>query len=74
MKACHDSHIISGSKKIASTSLSCSFLCLQVTAEINKIEKRTQCDLYVTSNDLSKYFNILVPCLRDETLLLTKKI
>ena len=30
------------------TSFSCSFFCLQITAEISKIKKRTQRDLYFT--------------------------
>ena len=41
-------------------SFSGSFLCLQIIAEISKIKKRTQRDIYFTFNALLKHFNILV--------------
>ena len=36
------------------------FPCLQITAEISKIEKRTHRDLYFAFNALLKHFSILV--------------
>ena len=42
------------------TSFSCSFLCLQIIAKINKMKKRTQRDLHLTFNALSKHLNILL--------------
>ena len=50
-------HRISGSENIT---FSYSFLCLQITAEISKIKKRTQSVPSCTFNVLLKYVNILV--------------